>query len=69
MVNWFPKKTNVSDDARISDRGFDLSHPIWSDMCYWIVTELGKLISKTFVEHKTRGEIFKYRHEGQDRRF
>ena len=31
-----------------------ISHRVGSDTCYWLITESGKLISKTSVEHVTQ---------------
>ena len=34
-------------------RWLGISHCIGSDLCYWIVTDSGQVVSKTFVEHVT----------------
>jgi hypothetical protein len=31
-----------------------ISHHVGSDLCYWLITESGKIISKTSVEHVIR---------------
>jgi hypothetical protein len=31
-----------------------VSHHVGSDLCYWIVTDSGQVVSKTSVEHVTR---------------
>ena len=32
------------------------SHRVGSDLCYWLITNSGKIISKTSVEHVTRDD-------------
>ena len=34
-----------------------IPHRVGSDTCYWLITESGKLISKTSVEHVTRDDM------------
>ncbi len=34
-------------------RWLDVSHCVGSDLCYWIVTDSGQVVSKTSVEHVT----------------
>jgi hypothetical protein len=33
-----------------------MSHRVSSDLSYWLITESGKVISKTSVEHVTRDD-------------
>ena len=56
LVYWYdwPNKPDESDDVRIIARWLELSHCVGSDMCYWLIIESGKLISKQSVEHVTR---------------
>jgi hypothetical protein len=35
-------------------RWLGISHRVGSDLCYWIVTDSGQVVSKTSVEHVTR---------------
>ena len=49
-----PNKPDVSDNVRRMAIWLGISHCVGSEMCYWLITESGKLISKTLVEHVTR---------------
>ena len=48
LVYWYdrPNKPDVSDDISILARWLGISHCVGSDMCYWLITESGKLIKK-----------------------
>jgi len=61
LVWWLdrPVKPNVTDDTRRLARWLGISHRVGSDMCYWLITESGKIISKTSVEHVTRDDYLK----------
>jgi hypothetical protein len=37
-------------------RWLGISHHVGSDLCYWIVTDSGQVVSKTSVEHVTRDD-------------
>lgn len=37
-------------------RWLGVSHCVGSDLCYWIVTDSGQVVSKTSVEHVTRDD-------------
>jgi hypothetical protein len=37
-------------------RWLGISNHVGSDLCYWIVTESGQVVSKTSVEHVTRDD-------------
>ena len=56
LVWWLDRhgKPNVTDDIRRLGRWLGTSHRVGSDLCYWIVTESGRLVSKTSVEHMTQ---------------
>jgi hypothetical protein len=41
-------------------RWLGVSHHVGSDLCYWLVTDSGQVVSKTLVEHVTRDD---YLHE------
>ena len=58
MVWWLdrPNKPDVSDPVRRLARWLGVSHRVGSDLCYWLITESGQLISKTSVEHVTRDD-------------
>ena len=53
LVYWIyrPNKPDTSDGVRRLGRWLGISHRVGSDMCYWLITESGKLVSKTSVEH------------------
>ena len=59
LVYWYDRQNNpdVSDDVRILARWLGISHPVGSDMCYWLITESGKLVSKTSAEHVTLDDM------------
>ena len=58
MVWWLdrPSKPDFSDNTRRLARWLGVSHRVGSDLCYWLITESGKIISKTSVEHVTRDD-------------
>jgi hypothetical protein len=37
-------------------RWLGISHHVGSDLCYWIVTDSGQVVSKTSVEHVTHDD-------------
>ena len=51
LFYWYdrPNKPDVSDNVRRLARWLGISHRVGSDICYWIITESGKVISKTSV--------------------
>ena len=49
-----PNKPDTSDDVKRLGRWLGISHSVGSDMCYWLIIDCGKLISKTLVEHMIR---------------
>ena len=53
LVYWIerPNKPDTSDNVRSIDRWLGMSHRVRSDMCYWLITDSGKLVSKTSVEY------------------
>jgi hypothetical protein len=58
LVWWWdrPKKPDVTDETRRLGRWLGVSHRVRSDLCYWVVTESGHVVSKTSVEHVTRDD-------------
>ena len=46
-------------------RWLGVSHRVGSDLCYWLVTDSGQVVSKTSVEHVTRDD---YLHEDTKKR-
>ena len=58
LVYWIDrlKKPDTSDNVRRLSRWLGISHRVGSDMCYWLITESGKLVSKTLVEHVIRDD-------------
>ena len=55
LIYWYdrPNKPDVSDDVRRLARWLGISHRVGSEMCYWLNTESGKVISNTSAEHIT----------------
>jgi Reverse transcriptase (RNA-dependent DNA polymerase) len=58
LVWWLdrPVKPNFTDYTRRLARWLGVSHRVGSDLSYWLITEGGKIISKTSVEHVTRDD-------------
>ncbi len=58
LVWWWdrPNKPNVTDITKQLARWLGVSHRVGSDLCYWLVTESGQIVSKTSVEHVTRDD-------------
>ena len=59
LVYWYdrPTKPDVYDDVSRMSRCLGISHHVRSNMCYWLITESGKFISKTSVEHVTHNDM------------
>ena len=53
LVWWLdhPTKTDVTDYVHWLAQWLGVSHHIGSDLCYWLITDTGKIISKSSVEH------------------
>ena len=60
LVYWYyrPNNPDVSEHVRRLAIWLGISHHVGSDMCYWLITESGKLISKTSVDHVTGNGMF-----------
>jgi hypothetical protein len=58
LVWWYdrPSKPSISQDQRCLARWLGVSHRVGSDLCYWLITEAGKIIAKTSVEHVIRDD-------------
>ena len=53
LVWWWDrgdKNSSTADPKRLA-RWLGISHRIGSDMCYWLITESGQIISKSSVQH------------------
>jgi hypothetical protein len=48
------KKEDMTTDSVKLGRWLGVAHRVGSDMCYWILTKSGKVISTTTVQHVTR---------------
>ena len=48
LVYWIerPNKPDTSDNVRRLSRWLGISHRVGSDICYWLITDSGKLVSK-----------------------
>jgi hypothetical protein len=55
LIWWLdcPTKPNFTDATRRLARWLGISHHVGSNLRYWLITESGKIISKTSVEHVT----------------
>jgi hypothetical protein len=42
-----PNKPNINDETKWLGRWLGMSHHVGLDLCYWIVTDSGKVVSKT----------------------
>ena len=53
IVYWIdrPNKPDTLDNVRRLGRWLGISHRVGLDMCYWLITDSGKLVSKTSVVH------------------
>ena len=49
-------KPNFTNHSRRLARWLGVSHRVGSDLCYCLITDSGKIISKTSVEHVTRDD-------------
>ncbi|KAG7370061.1 reverse transcriptase RNA-dependent DNA polymerase [Nitzschia inconspicua] len=58
-VRWWdrPGKPDSTDDPRRLGKWLGVLHNVRSDMCYWLVTETGKIVSKTSVERVTQEDL------------
>jgi len=58
LVWWWyrPNKPDVTDETRRLARWLGVSHHVGSDLCYWLVTDSGQIVSKMSVEHVTRDD-------------
>jgi hypothetical protein len=58
LVWWLdrPNKPDFTENTRRLARWLGVSHRVGSDLSYWLITESGKIISKTSVEHVTRDD-------------
>ena len=58
LVWWLdrPTKPNFTDHTRRLARWLCVSQRVRSDLCYWLITDSGKVISMTSVEHVMRDD-------------
>ncbi|MHA7927589.1 MAG: Ty1/Copia family ribonuclease HI, partial [Marinobacter sp.] len=45
------------DEPRRLGRWLGVAHRVGSDLCYWILTDSGRVIASTTVQHVTRGDL------------
>lgn len=59
LVWWWDRgdKNSSTADPKQLARWLGISHRIGSDMCYWLITESGQIISKSSVQHVIKGRI------------
>jgi hypothetical protein len=58
LVWWLdhPTKPNITNSTCQLARWLGVSHRVGSDLSYWLITESGKIISKTSVNQVTRDD-------------
>ena len=56
LVWWLDNTKQHPFEKRQLARWLGISHCVGSDLCYWLITESGKLMSKTFVEHVVQAD-------------
>ncbi len=58
LVWWWhlPGKPNVTDNPRQLAHWLGVSHRVGSNLCYWLVTDTGKLVLNSSVQHVTRDD-------------
>ena len=56
---WDDSDRTMSNEPRKLGRWFGVSHRVGSDMTYWILTEKGKLIARSTVQHVLQTELQK----------
>ena len=58
LVWWLDRltKPNFTNHTRRLARWLGVLHRVGSDLCYWLITDSGKVISMTSVEHVMRDD-------------
>ena len=51
-----PNNPDALNEVRKPAKWLGISHHVSSDMCYWLITDSGKLILKNSVEHVIRDD-------------
>jgi hypothetical protein len=71
LVWWIhcPKKPYFTDHVRQLGRWLGVSHRVGSNLCYWILTDSGNVVSKSSVEHVTRDDYLKPKIKAQMKNF
>jgi hypothetical protein len=71
LVWWLdrPNKPDFTENTRRLARWLGVSHRVGSDLSYWLITESGKIISKTSVEHVTRDDYLQVEIKAEIDRF
>ena len=61
IVWWWDQldKSNATDDPRRIARWLGISHRVGSDICYWLITDTGKIVSNASFKHVTRDYYLK----------
>lgn len=59
LVWWWDRGDKISstEDPKSLARWLGISHRVGGDMCYWLVTASGKVISKSSVQHVIRDDF------------
>jgi hypothetical protein len=54
-----PGKPNMTDKPRCLARWLGVWHHVGSDLCYWLLTKYGKIVSNLSVQHVTHDDYLK----------
>ena len=54
---WDERKADMADDPKKIGRWLGIAHRVGSDMTYWILTQSGKVIARSTVQHVIHSEI------------
>ena len=54
---WENEHEDMTEDNRLFGRWLGISHRVGSDLCYWILTQSGNVISRSTVCHVLREEL------------
>ena len=54
---WDERNADMADDPTKIGRWLGIAHRVGSDMTYWILTQSGKVIARSTVQHVIHSEI------------
>jgi hypothetical protein len=58
LIWWWhtPSKLNMTDNPQCFFHWLDILHHVCSDLCYWLVTKYGKIMSNSSVQPVTQDD-------------